>query len=138
MKILIADIDSEMLNDIRRTLNKYQPDWQLDTVNDGKQCLKAIKNDDRPDVVITGIELPDMPDFKLVEEIREYSDIPVVVLSGNKDIFTLVRAFDAGANDYIVKPFNNRIFVARLKALIRRREWDKLHLSHFRNNQDEI
>ncbi len=59
-----------------------------------------------------------------MEQIRDYSDIPVLYLSEEKDIFSLVKAFDRGANDYILVPFNEKIFVARLKSLIRREQWD--------------
>jgi DNA-binding response OmpR family regulator len=65
-----------------------------------------------------------MSGFELIENIRDYSDVPIIFLSDDNDIQTLVRAFDAGANDYIVVPFNKVIFIARIKARIRRRDWD--------------
>jgi two-component system response regulator MtrA len=65
-----------------------------------------------------------MSGLDLVKQIRDDSDVPVIVLSRNKDIHTLVKAFDLGANDYIVKPLNKQIFIARLKAIIRRSLWN--------------
>ncbi len=124
MKILIAESDSRAIGVLKDVIDVSQPDWGLLSTDSGKECLDMIKNGDCPDVVILGMELPDMPGLELLERIREYSDIPIIVLSGDKDVYMLVRAFDAGANDYIVRPFSNRILIARLKALLRRKEWD--------------
>ena len=124
MKILIADTENENIEVVRLTLNRYQPDWQLLIIDSEEQCLEIIKNGICPDAVILGMQLTDMSRLDLIERIRDYSDVPIIVLSCDKDIYTLVKAFDYGANDYIVKPFNKAIFVARLKALIRRRTWD--------------
>lgn len=56
----------------------------------------------------------------LIKQIRDDSDVPVIVLSDTNNIHTLVKAFDLGANDYIVKPLNKKIFIARLKSITRR------------------
>jgi DNA-binding response OmpR family regulator len=124
MKILIADIDSEIIEDVGFTLNKFQPDWYLSIIDSGSQCLDIVKNGECPDAVILGMQLSDMSGLDLIQQLHDDSDVPVIVLSPDKDIQTLIKAFDAGANDYIVKPFNKQIFIARLKALIRRRMWD--------------
>jgi DNA-binding response OmpR family regulator len=65
-----------------------------------------------------------MSGLDLVEKIRDDSGVPIVILSHDKEIATLVKAFEAGANDYVLKPFNKQIFIARLKALVRRRMWN--------------
>ena len=124
VEILIADTNSEMIENVRITLNINQPDWNLSIIDSGKQCLDMVKNGSCPYIVILGMELSDMSGFELIEKIRDYSDVPVVFFSDNNDIQILVRAFDSGANDYIVWPFNKTIFVARLKAMMRRRDWD--------------
>jgi two-component system KDP operon response regulator KdpE len=124
MNILIVDADAESVEGISRILSLGQPDWQLSIINSGKQCLDMVKDGSCPDVVILGLRLDDMPGLDLIERIRDYSDIPVIVLSHDKDIDTLVKAFDSGANDYITMPFNKMTFLARFKALIRRRAWD--------------
>jgi DNA-binding response OmpR family regulator len=124
MKILIADINSEVIENVRMIFNQYQPDWQLSVTEAGEQCLDIVKNGNCPDMVITGMELSDMSGFELIEKIRDYSDVPVVFLSGSNDIQTLVMAFDKGANDFVAVPFNKAIFIAKIKALVRRRDWD--------------
>ena len=124
MKILIACSETEITGYVEKTLSIQQPDWELATTTSGKQCLKAVKNGNCPDLIIIGIKLEDIPCFNLIETIRDDSDIPIIVLSMDRDLNTLVRAFNAGASDYIAVPFNKAVFIARLKALHRRRTWD--------------
>jgi len=124
MKILIADTKSEVIENVRMIFNQYQPDWQLSVTEAGEQCLDIVKNGNCPDMLITGMELSEMSGFELTENIREYSDVPIIFLSNDNDIQMLVNAFDAGANDFVVVPFNKAIFIAKIKALFRRRDWD--------------
>ncbi len=124
LRVLIADKDFNSIEDVIFAIIQHHPDWVVSFTASGKECLNRLKNGDCHDVAILGVELPDMSDFKLVEQVREYSDIPIIVLSADNDIYMLVGAFDAGASDYIVKPFDNRMLIARLKALKRRRDWD--------------
>jgi two-component system response regulator MtrA len=124
MKILIADHDKESIENTKFALSSYQPDWHLSIINSGKECLDIVKNGNHPDVIILGMQLEDMSGLDLIKQIRDDSNVPVIVLSQDKDIRTLVEFFDAGANDYIVKPFNKAIFVALLKAAARRMKWN--------------
>jgi DNA-binding response OmpR family regulator len=124
MKILIAIDDEDIIRHVTMTLNTNKPDWELSIIDSGKQCLKAVSNGNCPDVVILGLNIPDIPCFDLIEKIRDNSDVLIVVLSDDKDMNTLVRAFSAGANDYIMEPFNKAVFIARLQSLVRRRTWD--------------
>jgi DNA-binding response OmpR family regulator len=124
MYLLIADGDSESREDIRSNLYSFQPDWKVLTTDSAKECLNIIKNGDNLDAVILSMNLSDMSSLSLSKFIREYSDLPIIVMSLNKDIHAFVKALDSGASDYIVYPFNEQIFIARLKALVRRRNWD--------------
>jgi DNA-binding response OmpR family regulator len=124
MKILIAENDCEVIEMVKTVIKTSQPDWTLSFTTSGKECIDVVESGICPDIVITGGGLSDMSGFELIENIRDYSDVPVVFLSCDNDIQTLVRAFDAGANDYIVVPFNKVIFIARIKARIRRRDWN--------------
>jgi PleD family two-component response regulator len=124
MKMLIANSNSETIKNISLILNSYQPDWQVLVVDSGKECLDTIKNGNCPDAIILGMQLSDMSGLELTGRIRDDSDVPVIFLSDNNDIAILVKAFDAGANDYIVKPLKERIFIAKLEALLRRKMWD--------------
>ncbi len=126
MKILIAGSDQESINQIIMIFQISQPDWIISSVLSGKECLEIIENGNinSPDVLVSMTQLTDMPVYELIEKIRDDSDISIIVLSDDKDIQTLVNAFDAGANDFVVMPFNKAIFIARIKAVVRRREWD--------------
>jgi DNA-binding response OmpR family regulator len=124
MRILIASNNKELTEYIFHILSISQPDWKLATTDSGKQCVEAVKNGSCPDIIIMGMDLADDSCFKLIEVIRCNSEVPIVVISNDKEIDTLVRAFNAGANDYIAKALNKDVFVARLKALYRRRAWD--------------
>jgi DNA-binding response OmpR family regulator len=124
MEILIVENGCIEIGLLKKIIDFSQPDWRLSQVSSGEECLDMIRNGSSPDVVILEMGVKDMSGLELLERIREYSDIPVVVLSCDKDVYLLVRALDAVASDYIVRPFSNRILLARLKALVRRREWD--------------
>ena len=124
MKIIIADTDNENINELGQTFNQYLPDWEVSIISSGKECLDIIQDNDCPNAFILGMRLSDMTGLDLVQQIRDDSDLPIIFLSNDDDIQTLVKAFDTGANDFIVVPINKAIFVARLKALIRRSIWD--------------
>ncbi len=124
LNILVADTKNKISRDVDLALNTYLPGCQVINAGSGAECLDMIKNGNHPDAVILGSNLSDMSGLELTEYIREHSDMPIIILSFEDDIYALVRAFDAGANDYIVHPFNSSIFAARIKALVRRRVWD--------------
>ncbi len=121
MKILIVDTDTEAIEDV---FINSQPDWQIFVVNSAKLCLDYIQNDNPPDIVILGTNLYDIQYLDLIQKINDDFDLPIIVLSRDGDIKTLVNSLNAGAMDFIVRPFSKAIFIARLKALVRRREWD--------------
>jgi DNA-binding response OmpR family regulator len=126
MKILVVSNEREFKEYIEDILGYYSSDWTLSVIDSGKQCIKAIKNNNGkcPDVILLDINLSDITCCNLIKMIRDNSDLPVVVLSNNKNLDVLAQVFNAGADDYIAKPFNKAIFVARLKALYRRRIWN--------------
>jgi DNA-binding response OmpR family regulator len=127
MRILIVNIYSEiieMIDHVHMITDICQPDWQVSVVDSGMQCLDVVKSGHCPDVIIMGMQLSDISGLDLIKIIRDDSDVPIMVISDDKDVHTLVAAFEAGANEYIVKPFSKVVFIARLKAIIRRRKWD--------------
>jgi two-component system KDP operon response regulator KdpE len=124
MKILIVNSDSNEVENISRIFRQRRPGWQFTSCGSGAQCLNMINNDTKPDLIILGTELVDMAGLNLIELVRADSDIPVIFISRKKDMNELVKAFDSGANDYIVTPFSEVVFIARSEALIRRRDWD--------------
>jgi len=83
-----------------------------------------ILNNNNIDIVILDMCSIDSHALNLIREIYDEFDVPVIVLSKDKNINSLVNTLSVGASDYIIRPFNKRIFAARLKAIVRRREWD--------------
>ncbi len=86
---------------------------------DGRSGLKALY-DLRPDAVLLDIGLPDLDGWEVLERIRDVSDVPVLLLTARDLEFDKVRGLQAGADDYLTKPFGNAELVARLHALVRR------------------
>ena len=125
VNILFANSECEFTNSILKLLLSGDSNWNIHTVYSGKHCLEIVNNENHPDAIILGMKLGDTTGLELTERIRDYSDIPIILLSNESGIYTLVKAFDSGVNDYIMLPFNEQIFLARLKAVIRRSNWDK-------------
>ena len=92
--------------------------------DDGRSGLKAIYSS-KPDAVLLDIEMPQMDGFDALQRIRELTNVPVMMLTGNESQEHKLRAFDAGADDYVTKPFDTDEVVARTRALIRRRGGDE-------------
>jgi DNA-binding response OmpR family regulator len=123
--VLVVNSDIELNGRVLKLLFSEDTNWNIFTVFSGKECLDIVNNGNCPDVIILGMKLSDTTGLQLTERIRDYSDVPIILLANDREIYTLVKAFDSGVNDYITLPFNEKIFIARLKALIRRSSWDK-------------
>jgi len=74
----------------------------------------------KPDVLLLDVMLPDTDGFRLCEQVRQFSDIPIIFLTARKDEEVLVMGLDIGADDFIVKPFRREVLLARLRAVLRR------------------
>ncbi len=86
---------------------------------DGRSGLRAF-HETRPDVVVLDIGLPDLDGWEVLERIRDLSDVPVLVLTARNLELDKVRGLQAGADDYMTKPFGNSELIARVRALVRR------------------
>jgi two-component system response regulator VanR len=122
--LLFSGIDTGTIGEITSIIDSLQLSWRILIENTGKQCLDKFKNGDFPDVVVLSTKLPDMSGFELTKNIRDDSDIPIIFITSDSDIKSMISAFDSGADDYIVMPFNKAIFIARIHALIRRYNWN--------------
>jgi two-component system response regulator CpxR len=124
LKILIADVDLEKVRNIISALKLHHSEWELSITDSGKYTLENINNGSCPDAMILGKKLVDMSGLELTSYARDNSDIPIIYISDEKNIETLIKAFDSGVDDYMVSPVNGSILFARLKALVRRKRWD--------------
>ncbi len=115
-RILIIDDEAQMRKLLSLTLG---PDFKvLEAVNGNEGSTHAAT--DRPDLVILDLGLPDIGGLEVLKRIRDWSDIPIIVLSALDDPETISEALDHGADDYMTKPFEARELKARIKVCLRR------------------
>jgi two-component system KDP operon response regulator KdpE len=98
----------------------------------------ALCAEQAPDLVILDLGLPDIDGNDVIHRLREWTDVPIIVLSVRADDAEKVRALDAGANDYVTKPFSITELMARIRALLRRPDARTPDRSHYRLNDLEI
>jgi DNA-binding response OmpR family regulator len=121
MKILVVDDDPQILDAV--TIG-FQLQWQDATVipaTDGQTGLQRFYEHD-PDVVVLDVTMPGRNGFDVLAEIRRISDVPVIMLTARSEEIDQVRGLEAGADDYVVKPFSHLALLARVKAVLRRAE----------------
>ena len=117
--ILVVDDEPRMVRTL--TINLRARDYDVESAADGRSALQIIA-ERAPDVIVLDLGLPDMEGVEVLRRIRETSVVPVVVLSARQDSDDKVEALDAGADDYVTKPYSPREVVARVKTILRRRE----------------
>jgi len=118
-KVLVVDDDVNICELIRLYLEKEG--CEVLTVHDGKKGLESF-TESAPNIVILDIMLPGMDGWQVCREIRKISNIPIIMLTAKGETFDKVLGLELGADDYIVKPFEPKELVARVKAVLRRYE----------------
>lgn len=116
-KILIVDDDNNIAELIALYLTKECFDTRI--VNDGEAALTEFDHF-RPDLILLDLMLPGMDGYQVCREIRHTSDVPIIMLSAKGETFDKVLGLELGADDYIIKPFDSKELVARVKAVLRR------------------
>ncbi len=116
-KILVVDDDYNIADLIRLYLEKEQ--YQVQTCGTGKGAIEAF-HVWTPDLVILDIMLPEIDGFEICKQIRKVSRIPVIMLTARGETFDKVLGLELGADDYLVKPFEPKELLARVKAVLRR------------------
>lgn len=115
--ILVVDDEKQITRVLRTTLSSQG--FSVRTAGDGDEALEAMR-DWTPDLVITDLSMPNMPGLELCRRIRTKSQVPIIVLSVRGEEEMKVKALDAGADDYVTKPFNMNELLARVRAGLRR------------------
>ncbi len=116
-RVLVVDDDSNICELIRLYLEK---EGFIVTISyDGKKALDAFR-EQAPDIVILDIMLPGMDGWQVCREIRRMSAIPIIMLSAKDETFNKVLGLELGADDYMVKPFEPKELIARIRAVLRR------------------
>jgi two-component system, OmpR family, KDP operon response regulator KdpE len=116
-RILVVDDESQLTRVLRRSLTAHGYDVRI--AGDGEFALQTFR-DWPPALVITDLAMPNMSGLELCRQLRQVSDVPIIVLSVRGEESTKVEALDAGADDYITKPFGMDELLARIRATLRR------------------
>ncbi len=118
-KILIVDDDSNIVELIRLYLEKEGYDTV--TASNGKQALEKFSSD-APSLIVLDVMMPEMDGWQVCREVRKTSDVPIIMLTAKGETFDKVLGLELGADDYMVKPFETKELIARIKAVMRRFE----------------
>lgn len=116
-KILIVDDDSNIAELISLYLLKECYDTRI--VGDGEAALKEFETY-QPDLILLDLMLPGIDGYQVCRTIRSTSNVPIIMLSAKGEVFDKVLGLELGADDYIIKPFDSKEMVARVKAVLRR------------------
>lgn len=116
-KILIVDDDANIAELISLYLLKECYDTKI--VEDGESALREFKTY-QPNLILLDLMLPGIDGYQVCREIRTQSNVPIIMLSAKGEVFDKVLGLELGADDYIIKPFDSKELVARVKAVLRR------------------
>ena len=116
-KILIVDDDNNIAELVALYLTKEC--FETKIVNDGEEALKQF-HIFHPDLILLDLMLPGIDGYQVCREIRHTSDVPIIMLSAKGEVFDKVLGLELGADDYMIKPFDSKALVARVKAVLRR------------------
>ena len=116
-KVLVVDDEKLIVKGIRFSLE--QDGMEVDCAYDGEEAFEMAKANDY-DMILLDIMLPKMDGFEFCQQIREFSNVPIVMLTAKGDDMDKILGLEYGADDYITKPFNILEVKARIKALMRR------------------
>jgi len=118
-RILVVDDELSILKYLRANLEAEG--YEVLTAMNGVQALKTLETE-LPDLIVLDIMMPEMDGFEVCHRLREWSQLPIIMLSALDDESDKVQCLDLGADDYITKPFGKAEFIARVRAVMRRAE----------------
>lgn len=136
-KIMIVDDDLNICELLRLYIEKEG--FSVVTANDGEAALKSFDKEN-PDLILLDIMLPKLDGWQVCREIRKTSQCPIIMLTAKGEVFDKVLGLELGADDYMVKPFEAKEVIARIRAVLRRSgkteeppikevRWDKLSIN---------
>ena len=119
-EILVVEDDAPIRNLITTTLETQ--DYKYEIATDGKQALLSAVSH-KPDIILLDLGLPDMDGIEVIKKIRSWSVAPIIVISARSEDYDKIRALDAGADDYLTKPFSVEELLARIRSTLRRLQY---------------
>ena len=124
MKILVVDDEALLVKGIR--FNLQNEGYDVITGSDGLDAVRLVQ-EQNPDLLVLDVMMPNMDGLSACSKIREFSDIPIILLTAKVDDMDKLMGFDHGADDYLTKPFNILELKARIRALLRRSRATEKH-----------
>ena len=118
-RALVVDDEKLIVKGIRFSLE--QDEMQVDCAYDGEEALEYARNN-QYDIILLDVMLPKLTGFEVCQQIREFSNVPIIMLTARGDDMDKILGLEYGADDYITKPFNILEVKARIKAIMRRVE----------------
>jgi len=119
VKILLIEDSPEIVKGVSLTFKLRWSDAVIISAENGADGINKVE-DESPDIIILDINLPDMSGFDVLEHIRQFSEVPIIILSARDQEIDKVRGLEIGADDYIVKPFSPSELLVRCQAVLRR------------------
>ena len=116
-KILVVDDDKNICELLRLYIEKE--DFAVELAYDGRRALELFESFS-PDLILLDIMLPELDGWQVCREIRKHSQCPIIMLTAKGEVFDKVLGLELGADDYVVKPFETKEVIARIKAVLRR------------------
>lgn len=116
-KIMVADDDQNICELLRLYLEKEQ--YTVVIANDGNEAIAKF-NSENPALILLDIMMPGLDGWQVCREIRKKSNVPIIMITAKGETFDKVLGLELGADDYVVKPFDAKEIVARIKAVLRR------------------
>ena len=116
-KVLVVDDEKLIVKGIR--FNLEQDGMEVDCAYDGEEAVEKAKAN-KYDIILLDLMLPGIDGYQVCREIRHTSDVPIIMLSAKGETFDKVLGLELGADDYIIKPFDSKELVARVRAVLRR------------------
>ncbi len=122
IRVLVVDDEPQYIRGIQASLRPSG--YALFSAPDGQTAIERAAND-QPDLILLDIRLPDFDGFEVCRRIREFSTVPIIMLTAMADTSDKIAGLEAGADDYVTKPFSAGELVARVRAALRRVELDE-------------
>ena len=132
-KVLVVDDEKLIVKGIRFSLE--QDGMEVDCAYDGEEALEMIRNKEY-DIILLDVMLPKLTGFEVCQQVREFSGVPIVMLTAKGEDMDKILGLEYGADDYVIKPFNILEVEARLKAIIRRTSPKPKETARFIENGD--
>lgn len=132
MKVLVVEDDPAIVEIVSLAFEFRWPGWVLSSTDSGVKAVEMVETE-LPDVVILDLGLPDIDGIEVLQEIRRFSNVPVIILTARTGDSDVVRGLETGADDYVTKPFDSMVLLSRVRNALGR-----THMPQLRGEQHRI